>query len=44
MSKTPNIKPYQYRVSKKGAVEVRPRFRKTKHKGYCAGAFGRPVK
>ena len=40
----PNIKPYQFRVSKKGAVELRPRFRRSKHKGYNAGSFGRPAK
>ncbi len=38
------IKPHQYYLTEKGEPKLKARFRTTKHRGYQAGAFGKPSK
>lgn len=38
------IKSHQVRVNAEGKLEVKPRFRTTKHRGQQAGAFGKQKK
>lgn len=38
------IKAHHITEDKDGNPKLRKRFRRSKHKGYCAGAFGKPRK
>lgn len=38
------IKPHQIYIDADGKPKLKARFRRTKHRGYQAGAFGKPKK